>query len=621
MAAKPVTIRKMYRSVQEGEDRLRSFRSARLLFLKAYAGQYYDRDSATCGEEPLNMIFGAVSTIVPNLVTNFPKTLVTSKFMTYRGYAELLGLALDFLAKEINLRNELRRAIVDSLFCIGIIKTGIATSDDLVTFSDDQRFDNGSPYATTIDFDDYILDPAARRIEEASFVGHRVRVARQMLLDSGLFDNDMVEALPPAGQDPYQRREVENISQHELTTSQIVELQDLVDIREIWVPAAKALVWIPGGKQVYDKYLRIEDYDGPDLGPYTYLCLTQPMPNNPMPIAPVGIWFDLHIASNKMAKKIMEQAERQKSVLMYKMNAADDAQEVVDAGDGDAIGVQDPESAKVAQFGGQVNSNSEHLQQLSYWFNLASGNTDQLGGIKSNANTATQANILQGNQSVRIEDMRDIVYIFTKYVQQKLAWYLHTDPLISMPLIKEVPIPGQVVMSPMGPVMMPAKKIQQQVILSPDSRQGDFLDFHFEIEEKSMSRMDPAQRLQKALLFAAKVLPSAAQAAMVCQQMQVPFSFPVFVIRMAKELDLEWLDEVFYDPNFQQHMLMMMNSSPKPDNSKPLQQPGGGMNAIQQNGQPANTPSMSGADMRMGMGPGSPDVNADAQPNQSEMTL
>jgi hypothetical protein len=39
MPAKPVTIKKMYRAVQEGEERLRNFRSSRLLFLREYAGQ------------------------------------------------------------------------------------------------------------------------------------------------------------------------------------------------------------------------------------------------------------------------------------------------------------------------------------------------------------------------------------------------------------------------------------------------------------------------------------------------------------------------------------------------------------------------------------------------------
>ena len=539
----------------------------------------------------------------------------------YRGYAELLGLGLDFLAKEINLRDELRRWIVDSLFCLGVMKTGIATSDDLVTFSDDIRIDAGRPYANVVDFDDFILDPACRRIEEASFVGHRVRVPRQMLLDSGLYDNEIVERLVPAGQDPYQRRDVENISVHEISPSQIVDLQDLVDVREIWVPAAKAIVTIPAGQMVFDKYLRIQDYDGPDEGPFTYLSLTPPLPNNPMPIAPVGIWYDLHVASNKMAKKIMEQAERQKDVLTYKPSAADDAQEIVDAGDGEAIGVADVTAVAVQHYGGQQNSNESHLQQLSYWFNLASGNTDQMGGVKSNANTATQANILQSNAGVRIEDMRDIVYIGTKNIQRKLAWYLHTDPLIALPLIKRTPIPAQTVMSPMGPVIVPPKMIEEQTILSPDTRQGDFLDFHFEIEEKSMSRLDPNQRLQKALLFAAKVLPSAAQAAMVCQQMQVPFSFPAFVVRMAKELDLEWMDEVFYDPNFQAQMLQQMNAGPKPDNQKPgMSAPGGGMPAIQQNGQAGNVSNAADLKMPMGAGGGGT-MESDAQPNQSVNTL
>jgi hypothetical protein len=623
MPAKPVTIKKMYRSIQEGEERLRSFRSSRLLFLREFAGQYYDRDHATIGNEPLNMIFNAVAVLVPNLVTNFPKTVVTSKFLMYRGYAELLGLGLDFLAKEMDLRSELRRWIVDALFCMGIMKTGIAVSEDLITFSDDTHIAAGRPYARTVDFDDYILDPAARRLEEASFVGHRVRVPRQMLLDSGLFKNDLIERLQSSNQDPYARRESASISQHEMTQGEIDELQDLVDIREVWVPAAKATVWLPVGQAVYDDYLRVADYDGPNEGPYTYLSLTPPLPNNPLPIAPVGIWYDLHVASNKMAKKIMEQAERQKDVLGYKPSAADDAQEIVDAGDGEAISIADPDAVKTYNFGGQQQSNESHLSQLSYWFNLASGNTDQLGGVKSNANTATQANILQSNQSVRVEDMRDLVYLGTKRIQQKLAWYLHTDPLIALPLIKRTPIPAQTVMSPMGPVIIPPKMIEEQAILNPDTREGDFLDFNFEIEEKSMSRMDPAMRLQKALLFAGKVIPAAAQAAMVMAQMQVPFSLTKFLIRMGKEMDLEWLDEVFYDPNFQAQMLDMMNRGPKPDNQKPMQ--ANGMGAIMQNGQPGQVNTNSSSDMRMSFGGGgsqaSEQAMSDSQPNQSSTTL
>ena len=37
--------------------------------------------------------------------------------------------------------------------------------------------DNGQPYAETIDFDNFVIDPACKRLEEASFLGHKVRVS------------------------------------------------------------------------------------------------------------------------------------------------------------------------------------------------------------------------------------------------------------------------------------------------------------------------------------------------------------------------------------------------------------------------------------------------------------
>jgi len=617
MASTQLTVRRMTRAVQIGENRLKNFRAARLLFLKAFAGQFYDREKSRVGDEPLNMVFNAISTLVPNLVTNFPKAVVTSRYTAYRNYAETMALALDHLGREIDLRSELRRWIVDSFFALGIMKTGIATSRDTVTFSDDEQIDPGTPYATVVDFDDFILDPKVRRIQERSFVGHRVRVPRKMVLDSGRYKNDLVEKLPSAWQRPGNQREVEMISHQTIANDRAMDLQDDIILRELWVPAAQAIITIPAGPVVLDEYLRTEDYDGPEEGPYTYLALTPPMPNNPMPIAPVGIWYDLHIASNRMMKKIMDQAERQKDILGYRPSAADDAQSIIDAGDGDAIGITDPDGAKIYSFGGQQHSNESHIAQLSHWFNMATGNTEQIGGYKSDANTATQANILQGNASVRVEDMRDLVYIGTRQIHEKLAWYLHTDPLISMPLIRQVEVPGRVEQSPEGPVSIPPRKEERQIVLTPEMRRGEFVDFSYSIEEKSMSRLDPAQRLEKMLVFAGKIIPAAAQAAMVCQQMQTPFSFQKFVTRMAKELGVEWIDEVFYDPAFQTQLLTMMQQSPQPDNAKVQTSggPGGGIGATMQNGQPANV-ALKDREADMGFGV-TPETMSAAQPDSA----
>ena len=85
MAGKEVTIKKVYEAVRLGEKRLQNFRAARLMFIKQYAGPYYDKPKAEIGSMPISLIYNAISILVPNLVTNFPKTLVKSEFMNYRG--------------------------------------------------------------------------------------------------------------------------------------------------------------------------------------------------------------------------------------------------------------------------------------------------------------------------------------------------------------------------------------------------------------------------------------------------------------------------------------------------------------------------------------------------------
>jgi len=275
---------------------------------------------------------------------------------------------------------------------------------------------------------------------------------------------------------------------------------------------------------------------------------------------------------------------RQKDILAYRRAAADDAQEVLDAVDGEAVAVDDPEGVKTLSFGGQQRSNEAHIAQLQMWFNYVSGNIEALGGIKSDAASATQANILQANGAVRLEDMDDIVYDAVASEAKKRAWYFHTDPLIELPLIQRAQVAAQ--FSAAGELVAPATMEDQQVVLTPEARRGDFLDFAFKIKPRSMSRHNPAQRLQRAMEFGIKLIPAAAVATQTMMMMGVPFSFQKYITRMAKEAGIEWMDEVFYDPEFQMQMAQQMMQAPGIAGSQG--QMGGQMGGIRQNGQPGN---------------------------------
>lgn len=592
-----ITPQKFAQTVQRGAKRLEAFRKARIGFIKQYVGAYYDQVEGAIGTNAINLIFNAVRVLVPTMVMNFPKHTIMTPYLAAREYANLLGLALDQHDMKIDIRNTYRKVIVDAIFTMGILKTGLAQSDSVYVFDDDMgsnSVDNGTVYTDAVDFDNFVVDPASKDylFRDASFMGDKITVPRKMLLDSGLYNNDLVESLPRSDDNSRSKDRASDTSMHNIDKEENASLQDSVEIYEIWVPAANAIVTVPGSAEVTQKdYLRVADYYGVKEGPYTLLTLTPPVPGNPMPIPMVGIWYDLHVLANRMAKKVVEQAERQKDLVTYKRSSADDAEEMKDAGDGEAVALDDPEGVNVVHFGGQQNSNVNHLESLENWFNMMAGNPSQVGGQNIEAHSATAANILQQNSGIGLEDMRDMVYQMAASEARKRAWYFHTDPLMQVPLTKRQPVnQGQMIQGPMGPQWLETPVMQEvQVILTPEARSGDFIDYTFTIEPESMGRRDSKTRLAQALSFAQQILPAVAAAAQIFMSLGIPFSAKAFLLRMAKDSGIEWMDEVLFDPEFQMQMQMQMMMGPQAAQSKGqlAGQPNAGLNpSIMQNGQP-----------------------------------
>jgi len=589
----PITISpsKLQDAVEEGFKRTQNFRSARVMFLRQFVGQYFDAEKGTVGTEPLNLIFNAIRVLLPNLVFSYPRHNVTTRFLAHRDYGDMLGMALSQQDKQLKITETYRRWIVDSLFTIGILKTGMCDSGTAIHFDQDDAIDPGTVYTAGVDFDNFVFDPNARNLEEALFLGDKLRVPRASLLESGLYRNDLIEKLPAVGNTPYNTEYAAELSATNVNLYDTARLEDEVEIVELWVPRANALITVPACGYRADEFLRETEYNGPDEGPYTFLRMTPPVPDNPLPISLVGIWYDLHVMANRMATKILNQADRQKDVTLYKRGSADDAQELLDAADGEAIAVDDPEGVTVQSFGGQNVKNEAVMPQLERWFNMIAGNPEGQAGLSMQAGSATEASILQGNAATTLADMKDMVYSGVAAEGRKRAWYLHTDPLLEVPLIRRVKIPSAPMQTPMGQMPGPVEERDIQVMLTPEARSGDFLDFTFEIEPESMGRVDSKQRYNQAMEFAVKIIPAAAQAAMTCVQMGIPFSFPRFVAKLAKEAGINWMDEVFQDPELQQRMMMQMMRGPQAEGSKGSSQPNAD-GGIAQNGQPGQVASV-----------------------------
>lgn len=559
-------------------------------------------DGETTFESPLPLMFNAVRVLVPQLVMSFPQHTVETPYLLARQYAENLSIALSLQDKKQRITDVYRTIIVDAMVALGIMKTGIAAGGDVMELLDgeggSQSIDNGSIYTERVSFDRFLADPDSREylFSDARFLGNIIRVPRQTLLDDDRYDHDLILRLPKADDETSNKERVSELTMADINSTDNSELEDIVEIAEVWVPSANAVVTLPGdmGMTTQD-FLAVADYNGVKEGPYSFLALTPPVPDNPLPVPLTAVLYKLELSANRTCNKIMDQADRQKDIILYRSGETDAAKLVKDASDGEMISCDDPTAITKVSFGGQESSNEEHLTMLMEQFNVLAGNTETLGGVSTAAKSATAANILQQNTGIGLADMQNAIYKAGAEEARKRAFYIHTNPLLNTLISKKQMMPGQMGVGPSGaPAWVVPPTVQEvQVLLTPEQRSGDFLDLVFTFEPESLGRLDSKTRLQQELTFFTQIMPGIMAAAQAAQGIGMGFDVSAALMHVAKDMGVKWLDEVLYSPEIQMKGAMEYNKiqqatgeGPPPGNQAPPNpnlQP-----AMAQNGQPGN---------------------------------
>jgi hypothetical protein len=451
--------------------------------LLQYQNGYY---SGKTGEfQPMNLIDRGVSIIAPYLISKNPRILVDAKqgVPASRSFARTLELALEHLFREIRLSQQtLRPAVFNSLFDMGVVKTGIMTAYQVEVFG--YLHDVGQPYADCIPFEDYVGDPRARNREEMLLEGNHYWLPEEFLKTSGLFKHT----------DSVRSREVVHSETHpdevskksEFTLDGCEDLRPMVRVTDLWIPDERIVVTIPIEGQG-DKIMRTVDYDGPEEGCYDVLRF-KTFPGTLIPIPPVFNMLGLNSIINRLVRKMSEQAQREKKVLLYDLASADDAELTNKTDDGGLAGVRNTEGMKEIEFGGVSETNFVFMNFLEQQYSIQGGNLYTIGGRETQADTLGQEQMLQANASKQLQDMVGQVHEFTKNIVHKLAWYLWSDPFIQIPVIKEI------------------GEFKLNVSFTPDKREGDFLDYTFDIEPYSMASMSPEMRYQRLLQLVGQVI-------------------------------------------------------------------------------------------------------------------
>jgi len=412
-------------AVEQSEKALGVHRSNRRLFIRQYAGSNYG-DINAAFRDPMNLLYSLVSTLVPALAVD-PKATV-STVAGNRAFAETLRLAIDDEAERITLAKTLKAVVIDSLFGLGVIKTGLKASPG---FQDEGNLetDAGTLFSERVSFANYVIDMASTTRAQAQFEGDRYSITEDAARKSGMFDEMVLQQLIAASGE--QRRRADggyangpDWSNGLAGDDEFIRRLFLVDL---YLPTEGKVVTIPGDVAYANLgFLNEVDWDGDPSGPYDTIGFS-PVPDKILPTPVVGVIYDLYTLLNKIAGKVGRQSDRQKDIVLFQKGLEDDGDAVRDSNDGEIIGVTDTDHIKEVSFGGASEDSYKAIAWYQDYLNKIAGNPDLIGGLAANAKTLGQDQLSLHNANGRIDDWRQTVMEASSSVLRKIAGYIWTD--------------------------------------------------------------------------------------------------------------------------------------------------------------------------------------------------
>jgi len=462
----------------------------RARMVRAWLSNYHS-DSADVPTHTMNLLDRGLGIIVPYLSMSNPKIHCEARIPDLKPWAYTTQLAMNHLIEEIKFSTTVMRPLIfNSMFGAGIIKSGIMGEGHINYFGN--QLEVGQPYAAVIDDEDYIGDVSATAREGFDMEGHVYRLPTEFAKE--FFGRKYADHIKPDfklwGDDDMQR-----IAKHGMSLTEQYTLKGWSQFMDIYLPdEGITLTIMPEGKLA--KILRTVEWDGPEDGPFDFLGYKF-APKSPMPVPPCWGWIDMDTTINILINKMREQAEAQKSVLVYEAAAADDAERIAKTGNQGSCRVDNINMLDVKEFGGVNPQNYDYVNYIENQFSVQGGNLYTVGGRASGAKTLGQEQMLQNNATRIIDDMVNSVYNIATSVFKKMAWHIWSDPLIQIPMIKRIPGAGSV-----------------DVVFDQYAKEGDFYDFNFKIQPYSMQRFNPNIQHQKLIqLLTAWIVPMAGMAA------------------------------------------------------------------------------------------------------------
>jgi len=460
---------KIMDSAKHNYDNMRPWREQAADGIAQFRGKYGVSKDEPHEPVPLNKIRQAVQIWMRLLASDTPQAYIQTDYADLKEFADTFELEINRHLKEVRVEDAANEAVLNAMFCVGVVKTAIAEGEPDDGFEADGVFyDFGKPFSSSVNLDNFVIDMEADSRHEISLIGDRFKRPRAWVDAMRKGDEESAaETLDASYMAPEER------------TSGITETPGKRLYEEVWcwdiyLPKQNLICLFVDNEDVP---LDVYELRGPEGGPYELIGFDW-VPGEVLPSAPITILEPLHNFINALMRKLENQARRQKSLTVYTKGNEGDATTIRDAADGATVGLTDTQSVGQIKMGGPEPMNHNMVVWSDEKYDAHAGNLPSLGGLEPQSETATQDKLLHESASALIDSMRRAVMKSLGRVIRAHAWYLWTNPLHNKTNMQTFPGTGFII---------PAE-------FSEEVKEGDFLDYNFTVNPYSLKEVTPLEK-------------------------------------------------------------------------------------------------------------------------------
>lgn len=488
----PEKLSRLHKAIRSSRDALEPFRRVRKELIKDYVGSWYAESGAE-SKTMVNLINQTARIYTIALAANNPKVLVSTPRLETLPFAKRFEVNLSKLIGDMSLDKTFRSIVLDAFFCLGCGVTMMRDTDTrfhgLLEAEEDVWLDPGEPWFNRVSLDDLILDMPAKELSKMRYCGHRYRADYEKVMDEPGYNKKAKEKLKPTSREHHDSVGAARDIASDWGSAEDDDLKDMVWLMDVWIAENNSIVTMACDQEGIPPLIE-RKWIGSQAGPYKFLSLGD-TPDNIIPTSPAINLKGMHDLQNRLHRRMEEDSDAHRVVNVYPPGMDDEAERLRTAQRNGWYRARNPEQIKQFESGGVDQRDMALATFLQGEFDRFAGNLQAMGGLGQQASTLGQEELIHGNVSKNVADMRMAVVNFASECILDLGRLMWEDASLELKTSMPVGNAGIMVDSDW----------------TPDYRVGNFEDYEFRVEPYSMVFKTPEQKLQELFQVLREIAP------------------------------------------------------------------------------------------------------------------